>query len=151
MIDGYADVAVVVSDRTKAKKWYTETLGFHVVLDMGHAIAVSPDAKGKSLVLHLCGDGFAPMEPGNTGIALTADDLERTCQELQQKGVQFTIRPKEGANTSMAKFLDPDGNEFWLFESSVAKQAVKRGRRPRKRTPAKRPARGPGARRRRRA
>lgn len=38
MIDGYTDVAVVVSDAQKAKQWYVEKLGFKVVLDRGHVI-----------------------------------------------------------------------------------------------------------------
>ena len=95
MIDGYADVAVVVSDAQKAKKWYVEKLGFKVVLDRGHAIAVSPNVKGGSLVLHLCGDNFAPLEPENTGIAFTADNFDKTCEELRSKGVRFSTPPRE--------------------------------------------------------
>jgi catechol 2,3-dioxygenase-like lactoylglutathione lyase family enzyme len=66
MIDGYTDVAVVVSDADKAKQWYIEKLGFKVVLDRGHAICVSPNVEKGGLYLHLCGDNFAPLEPGNT-------------------------------------------------------------------------------------
>jgi catechol 2,3-dioxygenase-like lactoylglutathione lyase family enzyme len=124
VIDGYADVAVVVSDAQKAKKWYTETLGFKVVLDRGHAIAVSPNVPETTLVLHLCGDGFAPLEPGNTGIAFTADNLMKTCDELAKKGVRFSLPPKDEEGYKMAKFLDLDDNEFWLFESSAAKKVM---------------------------
>lgn len=124
MIDGYADVAVVVSDAQKAKKWYIEKLGFKVVLDKGHAIAVSPNVEGGSLVLHLCGDNFAPLEPGNAGIGFTADDFERTCEELSEKGVKFSVKPRNEGGYKMAKFLDLDGNEFWLFESSTAKKVM---------------------------
>ena len=125
MIDGYTDVAIVVSDAQKAKEWYVEKLGFKVVLDKGHAICVSPRMKeGGSLFLHLCGDGFAPLEPGNTGIGLTADDFDKTCKELQEKGVTFSLPPREEDGFKMAKFLDLDRNEFWLFESSMAKKVV---------------------------
>ncbi|MHB8352438.1 MAG: VOC family protein [Thermoplasmata archaeon] len=132
MIDGYTDVAVVVADREKAKKWYCGVLGFHLVLDRRHAVAVSPDAKGKGLVLHLCGDDFAPLEPGNTGIGFTADDIARTCSDLERNGVRFTVPLQDEAGYKHARFLDPDGNEFWLFESSVARKVMPRrtSRRP---------------------
>ena len=124
MIDGYTDVAVVVSDSEKAKKWYVEKLGFNVVLNRGHAFCVSPNVEGPSLVLNLCGDNFAPLEPGNTGIGFTADDFDKTCNEMLEKGVRFSIPPKEEDGYKMAKFLDLDGNEYWLFESSLAKQVM---------------------------
>jgi catechol 2,3-dioxygenase-like lactoylglutathione lyase family enzyme len=122
MIDGYTGVAVVVSDAQASKKWYVEKLGFKTVLDRGHVVCVSPDAKEPSIVLHLCGDGLFPLEPGNTGIGLTADDVERTCVELSSKGVRFSAKPEGAPGSKSARFLDPDGNEFWLFESRVAKK-----------------------------
>jgi catechol 2,3-dioxygenase-like lactoylglutathione lyase family enzyme len=124
MIDGYTDIALVVSDAQKAKDWYVEKLGFKVVLERGHAICVSPKMKNGSLFLHLCGDGFAPLEPGNSGIGFTADDFEKTCREMQVKGVKFSLPPTEEDGYKMAKFLDLDGNEFWLFESSLARKVM---------------------------
>ena len=116
---------MVVSDAQRSKKWYTEVLGFKVVLEKGHALAVSPNVNGPNLVLHLCGDNFAPLEPGNTGIGFTADDFDRTCKELSAKGVKFSLPPRDDDGYKIAKFLDPDGNEFWLFESSLAKTVMK--------------------------
>jgi len=124
MIDGYTDVAVVVSDAQKAKKWYVEKLGFKVVLEKEHAIVVSPNVKGNSLLLHLTGDNFAPLEAGNTGIGFTADDFDRTCEELRNNGVRFSMPPKNEGAYKMTKFLDLDGNEFWFFESSMAKKVM---------------------------
>ena len=126
MIDGYTDVAVVVSDREKAKKWYVDKLGFKVVLDKDHAVCVSPDSKEHGLYLHLCGDGFAPLEPGNTGIGFTADDFDRTCRSMKGKGVRFSVEPNDSEGYKFAKFLDLDGNEFWLFESSLARKVRNR-------------------------
>jgi catechol 2,3-dioxygenase-like lactoylglutathione lyase family enzyme len=124
LIDGYTDVAVVVSNAQEAKKWYVDKLGFKVVLDRGHVICVSPNVKSDSLVLHLCADNFAPLEPGNTGIGFTADDFEKTCEELSAKGVRFSIAPTNEDDFKSAKFLDLDGNEFWLFESRLAKKVI---------------------------
>jgi catechol 2,3-dioxygenase-like lactoylglutathione lyase family enzyme len=126
MIDGYTDVAVVVSDAQKARKWYVEKLGFKVVLDKGHAICVSPNVAEGGLYLHLCGDKYAPLEPGNTGIGFTADDFDKTCDDMEQKGVKFAMRTNEDGY-KVARFLDPDGNEYWLFESSVSKKVKESG------------------------
>jgi catechol 2,3-dioxygenase-like lactoylglutathione lyase family enzyme len=120
LIDGYTDVAVVVSDAVEAKKWYVEKLGFKVVLDRGHAVCVSPDVEKGGLYLHLCGDNFASLEPGNTGIGFTADEFEKTCEDMMSKGVRFSQPPADEDGYKSAKFLDMDGNEFWLFESSLA-------------------------------
>jgi lactoylglutathione lyase len=125
MIDGYSDVAVVVSNAQEAKKWYVEKLGFKVVLDRSHAICVSPNVEPSAGIrIHLCGDGFAPLEPGNTGIGFTADDFEKTCSEMKSKGVKFTQEPTNEDGYKSAKFLDLDGNEFWLFESSLSKKIL---------------------------
>jgi len=124
LIDGYTDVAVVVSNAQEAKKWYVDKLGFKVVLDRGHVVCVSPNVNGGSLVLHLCADNFAPLEPGNTGIGFTADDFEKTCEEFKAKGVRFSMQPTNEDGFKSAKFLDLDGNEFWLFESRLAKKVM---------------------------
>jgi catechol 2,3-dioxygenase-like lactoylglutathione lyase family enzyme len=125
LIDGYTDVAVVVSNAQEAKKWYVEKLGFKVVLDRGHVICVSPNVREENaLRIHLCGDNFAPLEPGNTGIGLTADDFDKNCNEMSSKGIKFSQEPTDEDGYKTAKFLDQDGNEFWLFESSLAKKIM---------------------------
>ncbi len=104
-------VAVVVSDSKKAKAWYTETLGFRTVEDDGdHWITVAPE--GANVALHLCQG--SPLEPGNTGIGFTAKDVAATAAELEKRGVKFSYPPKKLAWGTLAKYLDPDGNEFWL-------------------------------------
>ena len=127
MIDGYTDVAVVVSDREKAKKWYVEKLGFKVVLDREHAVSVSPNVEGQgALALHLCA-GFAPLEPGNTGIGWTAKGFDKTVRDMKKKGVKFSVEPTDMNGYKYAKFLDLDGNEYWLFDSDDAKKVVAEG------------------------
>jgi hypothetical protein len=37
------------------------------------------------------------------------------------------VKPKDEGGYKMAKFLDLDGNEFWLFESSAAKKVMENG------------------------
>jgi catechol 2,3-dioxygenase-like lactoylglutathione lyase family enzyme len=108
-----ADMAVVVSDAKASARWWTEKLGFstHTLEGAPHALLVSPP--GERFLLHLC-EGFAPLEPGNTGIAFMTDELEATVQRWTEAGVRFPVPLEPGAAGRMAQFSDPDGNVFWL-------------------------------------
>jgi catechol 2,3-dioxygenase-like lactoylglutathione lyase family enzyme len=111
--------AVAVSDRKKAAKWYRTKLGFRVVDDDPEHWTTVGDRSGKFL-LHLCELGKPGKKPprsevGNTGILLTTDEpFLRACARLKRRGVRFSQPPKEFPWGWVAKFLDPDGNEFWL-------------------------------------
>lgn len=116
MIRNIGTVAVMVSDAQKSKKWYVEKLGFIVQADFDKWIVVGP--AGSSAGLHLC--DVEPLEPGNTGITLLADDLETTYRALKDKRVEFTreLAPSGwDPNMKYAMLKDPDGNEFWLVAS----------------------------------
>jgi len=112
--------AVAVRDRAKAAKWYSKTLGFQVFdADPEHWTTVG-DRSGKFL-LHLCEMGGKPgrkpprSEVGNTGILMESDgSFLRVCASLKKKGVKFSMPPKKLPWGWVAKFLDPDGNEFWF-------------------------------------
>jgi predicted enzyme related to lactoylglutathione lyase len=113
--------AVAVSDRAKAANWYVETLGFRTFEeDPDHWTTVG-DRSGK-FRLHLCEVGGRPgkkpprSEVGNTGILLVTDEsFPRTCARLKKHGVRFSMPAKKLPWGWLAKFLDPDGNEFWLM------------------------------------
>ena len=108
----FGSVAVVVSDGKRSAQWYQEKLGFEVRDSKGHWIAVAP--KGAKLVIHLCeGD---ELEPGNTGIAFYAKDVQKEEETLRKKGVEFTSPTKKESWATNAMFKDPDGNEFWILE-----------------------------------
>jgi catechol 2,3-dioxygenase-like lactoylglutathione lyase family enzyme len=110
-----ADVAVTVRDARARARWWNETMGFAVHTigpPDGHAVVVAPP--WERFVLHLC-EGFAPLEPGNTGIAFVTDELEALAGRMRAHGVRF---PEPVARTEFggsAKFEDPDGNVFWLL------------------------------------
>lgn len=117
-IRGYS-VAVVVSDRKKSAAWYVNKLGFRRYdTDEEHWITVG-DREG-GFRLHLCelrktGTRPKASEVGNTGILLTTNEpLPRAYARLKRKGVDFSEPPVERPWGWVSKFLDPDGNEFWL-------------------------------------
>jgi len=114
-------VAVVVSDRKKSAKWYVDSLGFRVFDDDPEHWTTVGD-RSRRFLLHLCEvDGRTGKKPaksdvGNTGILLVTDEpFARTCARLKRRRVRFSMPPKKLPWGWLAKFLDPDGNEFWLM------------------------------------
>ena len=112
--------AVAVSDRAKAARWYVRTLGFRVFDEDPEHWTTVGDPSGKFRI-HLCEVGGRPgkrpprSELGNTGILLETDQpFARTCARLKRHRVRFSMPPKKLPWGWLAKFLDPDGNEFWL-------------------------------------
>jgi predicted enzyme related to lactoylglutathione lyase len=112
--------AVAVSDRAKAAKWYARTLRFKI-FDQEPEHWTTVGDKSKRFQLHLCelndtpGEKPPKSEVGNTGILMEVDGpFLRACAALKKKGVKFSQPPKEFPWGWVAKFLDPDGNEFWL-------------------------------------
>ncbi len=116
MITKISNVAVVVSDGRKSADWYRQKLGFEVGGEAeGHWVVVYPSGTAKGAHIHLCADIY-PLEPGNTGIGLFVDDLDKTFKEFKERGVEFTVEPRVEEWGAYAMLKDPDGNEFWLFE-----------------------------------
>lgn len=114
-----ADCAVVVTDAKQTARWWNEKLGFaiHTVGPGDHAIMIAPP--GDHFILHLC-EGFAPVEPGNTGIAFVTDEIGPLVQRMVAGGVAFPEPLKKESWGAMAKFSDPDGNVFWLIEAPTS-------------------------------
>jgi catechol 2,3-dioxygenase-like lactoylglutathione lyase family enzyme len=132
-----ADVAVTVKDARASARWWQETLGFatYTLGDAeGHAVMVAPP--GDRFILHLC-EGFAPIEPGNSGIAFVTDDLEGHVRRMVAAGVRFPDPLKKEAWGGVAKFADPDGNVFWLLGAPAAfiRSATRKRATGRKATP----------------
>ncbi len=112
-----ASVAVVVSDREKARRWYTEKLGMKVLQEMEHWLTVGRDDRGGAIHLCLGSDIEVPLEPGNTGILVLVDgDLKTECEKLRARGVEFVHEPtKQPWGVWDATIRDPDGNEILLM------------------------------------
>jgi catechol 2,3-dioxygenase-like lactoylglutathione lyase family enzyme len=114
LITEIATLAVLVSDTERSKKWFKDKLGFEIKEDEDHWVVVAP--AGSKTGIHLCKTG--ELQPGNQGILFLADDVDATCKELKNRGVELT-RPLGKAEwnekTKYAMFKDPDGNEYWLM------------------------------------
>jgi uncharacterized glyoxalase superfamily protein PhnB len=114
-----ADVAVVVSNAKASAQWWEEKVGFVSTRVHGSDHAIMIASPGDRFVLHLC-EGFAPLEPGDSGIAFVTDAIEPLVAQMMEGGVQFPEPLKKEKWGSMAKFADPDGNIFWLLEVPTA-------------------------------
>ncbi|MCI4367574.1 MAG: VOC family protein, partial [Thermoplasmata archaeon] len=101
-------------DAKRSAEWWARHFGFTSVTigASGHAVMVAPP--GDRFVLHLC-EGFAPLEPGDTGIAFVTDELRALADRTMRAGVVFPVPPRPEEGSRMAKFADPDGNVFWLL------------------------------------
>jgi catechol 2,3-dioxygenase-like lactoylglutathione lyase family enzyme len=114
--------AVVVADRKKARRWYCDVLGFELLDDdPEHWTTVGHRELGSRL--HLCERAARKGRPrrfplGDTGILLlTREPLPRLYRRLAKRGVRFTLPPRDVPWGCIAKFVDPDGNEFWLMSA----------------------------------
>ena len=111
----FRSVALVVSDKANAKRWYADVLGLDVLDEMDHWVTVG--RKGKEGRIHLCQtsdfEKDSQLEPGNSGIMLVVPgDFRTSCAAWKQRGVKFTQEPEKFPWGWAATIQDPDGNEI---------------------------------------
>ncbi len=125
---GIDTVAIVVSDRHRAIRWYRDVLGLEVAYigpsesNPNPSVQGSPESAGHWIEfgplrprtrVHLCEMGEA--EPGPTGITFLTDDILSDHERMSAKGAHFTHLPeKMDWGEWIAEFADPDGNVFDL-------------------------------------
>ena len=138
MITKHSHSTIYVTDQDRAKKFYTDTLGFEVRDDVTMGtfrwLTVAPKTQPDTcLVLMPIGPG--PMlsetqaaqlrelvEAGVIGGGvLETDDCKRDHAELVAKGVHFAREPKEMPYGIEALFRDDSGNFFSLTQRHGAR------------------------------
>lgn len=131
MLTDIDHVVIYVSDQNAALDFYVNKLGLELrhcspgVLYGGYALHVAPHRSRTTLVLALGKTG--PELASNNPIMLTCDDMRKTYDQLQEKGVQFTMYPIGGLE--FVRFVDPDGNEFLMSDNNnswINEEALKR-------------------------
>jgi predicted enzyme related to lactoylglutathione lyase len=126
-------VVVPVADVERAKRFYSEQVGFVVdhdtrINDEMRVVQLTPPGSACSIVI---GTGIADMQPGSVkGLQLVVSDIEAAQAELVERGVATSaIQHYEGANlvdgrggdwNSFIFFSDPDGNG-WVVQESPAR------------------------------
>ena len=118
MIKAVKFVSVPVKDQQRALEFYTRKLGFQVMTDQ----PMGPGMRWIELGLNGGGSGVALFTPQGhenrigtfSGVSFLCDDVEKTHQELVQRGVEFAQPPKKESWGTSAILKDVDGNTFVL-------------------------------------
>ncbi len=114
-------VPIPVTDVDRAKRFYTEQLGFVADVDVTPAdgvrvVQLTPPGSACSIGL---GTGLAAYEavPGSVrALHLVVDDIEKARAELVGRGVDIGPIQDVGGGVKYAGFSDPDGNSLTLQE-----------------------------------
>jgi catechol 2,3-dioxygenase-like lactoylglutathione lyase family enzyme len=124
-------VVLPVTDIDRAKRFYTEQLGFNCDVDTKapvsqdmRVVQLTPPGSGCSVTML---STFNEMAPGSLkGLQLTVTDIEQARRQLVEKGVEVTpVRHLDngawrdgngGPWNSFMFFSDPDGNSWAVQE-----------------------------------
>ena len=125
-------VVVPVSDVERAKRFYSERVGFAVdhdtrVDDDMHIVQLTPPGSACSIAI---GKGMVETPPGTVqGLQLVVPDIQAARAQLAERGVEVSqIQHYEGADlvdgpggrwNSFVFFADPDGNG-WAVQQRPA-------------------------------
>ena len=119
MITHIKFVSIPTRDQDRALAFWTERVGCRVLTDQPFDdkqrwIELRIGTSDTRLVL-FSGDGPGAMQPGGSfNGALACDNVERTHQELSERGVEFVQPPSKQPWGTFAIFRDVDGNQFVL-------------------------------------
>ena len=117
-IRSFEIISVPVSDQQRAKRFYTEVLGFELVREspMGPGmswIQLAPPGQGVTIALVTW---FETMKPGGLqGVMVNTEDIDAEHTLLRGRGLELTDIKQEPWGR-YAMFTDPDGNGWVLRE-----------------------------------
>ncbi|HEX6796874.1 MAG TPA: VOC family protein [Ktedonobacterales bacterium] len=127
-------VVVPVSDVDRAKRFYSEQMGFNVDVDHRagegfRVVQLTPPGSACSITI---GTGLAKSAPGSLqGLQLVVSDIEQARAELVARDVEVSpIQhfvdgiPQEGRGedwNSFVFFSDPDGNGWTVQEAPAGR------------------------------
>jgi predicted enzyme related to lactoylglutathione lyase len=118
-------VTLFVEDVDRTVAFYTEKLGWEKTMDtpMGDGtrwVTVAPKGAQTMFTLSL---GF-PNQPkkvgGFSGVVLEVDDVYKTAEELEKRGVELTEKPRTEPWGGWAMFQDSEGNIHGLHSPATA-------------------------------
>lgn len=123
-------IALVVDDYDRAIRFYTETLGFHLLEDTSLSeskrwVVVAPPGPGSCKVLLAKAAGpeqtsrIGNQTGGRVFLFLHTDNFNEDFQRLQQNGVRIVRGPLDEPYGRVAVFADLYGNLWDLIEPKV--------------------------------
>lgn len=118
MITQIKFVSIPVADQNRALDFYTEKLGFTIITDQPfdekQRWIELRIPKAETRVVLFTGKGEEKRIGSFMNISYVCDDIDRTCAELKERGVEFMGPPKKEPWGTYAMFKDSEGNSFVL-------------------------------------
>ncbi len=114
MIKEVAFVAIAVSDKERARKFYQGTLELKPSTTALEGSWVEYEI-GATTIGVGCHPAWQPSRDGTT-VAFEVDDLDKSIAQLTERGVTFDIPKTETPVCWMAQFRDPDGNKLVIHK-----------------------------------
>jgi len=105
-----AFVAIAVSDKERARKFYQEILELKTSSTQMDGAWVEYDL-GPITIGVGCHPAWKPSRDGTT-VAFEVDDIDAAIAKLKERGVTFDIEKTETPVCWMAQFRDPDENKL---------------------------------------
>jgi serine phosphatase RsbU (regulator of sigma subunit)/catechol 2,3-dioxygenase-like lactoylglutathione lyase family enzyme len=129
-------VSVFVSDQERSLRFFTDQLGFKLMVDVHFAsgnrfLQVAPPDGTANIVLTKPTPGL--NEEGLIGrsgmVTFLTEDVEATYRTWSERGVHFVVPPQKPAwGGVFCRFEDPDGNWFSLAGFDEASREIERRR-----------------------
>jgi predicted enzyme related to lactoylglutathione lyase len=118
MITQLKFISIPVTDQSRALKFYTEKLGFHVATDQNFdgeqrwielRIGISP-----TRIVLFTPPGHAERIGSFLNASFQCDDVQATYRQLRARGVEFLEEPQSQPWGEFVMLRDPDGNQLLL-------------------------------------
>jgi predicted enzyme related to lactoylglutathione lyase len=103
-----AFIAIAVSDKERARKFYQETLELKSATTAMDGAWVEYEL-GSTTIGVGCHPAWQPSRDGTT-VAFEVGDFDSAYEKLKSRGVKFDNEKTETPVCWMAQFRDPDGN-----------------------------------------
>src|SRR3989449_1567772 len=119
IVGKFLSATVHVSDHERARKFYSETLGFKLIDKNEQLKFTMFEAGGLSFGTHVPLEGDTGRGIGGvTGLIFQTEDIAKAFEELKARGVRIGEGPpKRGAlGGIMGALYDPDGNEIVVLQ-----------------------------------
>src|SRR5205807_10061008 len=117
MIKEVAFVAIAVSDKERARKFYQETLELKPTTTGMEGAWVENDI-GPTTIGVGCHPARKPSREGTT-VAFEVEDIDASITKLKERGVSFDIEKMETPVWWMAQFRVPDGNKLVVHKRNA--------------------------------
>jgi len=109
-----AFIAIAVSDKERARKFYQETLELKPATTAMDGAWVEYEL-GPTTIGVGCHPAWKPSRDGTT-VAFETQNIDDAVEKLKDRGVSFDLDKSETPVCWMAQFRDPDGNKLVVHQ-----------------------------------